>query len=435
MQEAQPVGKDMVTTAAERVARLSARSWLAILAILAFLRAPWVLLNGRFWAEEGTIHFAHAHNEGGIAGLTFIDQRAGYLNLIPNLGTWLASLVPLSIAPLVTTWLSFLVLLFVLWVVIAWPSDLLPTATSRLVAGGLLLIGPAAHPEVWLNTINSQTYCGVLGIVLLFVRLDELSERRFSVSLVALLVAALSGLYTTILTPLFLWRAYRDRTRRTLIQAGVITAATAFQGIVLLVSRTSGSLEDSKLTIPGAAELLGTFAGLHVAPMALGRSESDALAANVIEPRRAWVLAVVLVAVLVIGALAFAVRESSLALLLPLGGAFVLTEVFVQVGAWGLADARYAVVPLSILSLLLAHGIGISTSSLTRGVAIGLVAAASIGGLAEYWTEKRIALACVECPDWNHEIEAWETDPSDGLEIWPYPPWPFSPWTIDLEPD
>ena len=113
----------------------------------------------------------------------------------------------------------------------------------------------------------------------------------------------------------------------------------------------------------------------------------------------------------------------------------MLTEGFVQLGAWGIADARYAVVPLSIASLLLAHGVGVSTNALTRGVAIGLVATASIAGITEYWTEKRIALTCIECPDWQAEVNAWEADPDHDLQIWPYPPWPFTPWTIELESD
>jgi hypothetical protein len=185
----------MVTKLREQLDRVGTTGWLAVLAVLAFLRSPHVLLEGRFWAEEGSIHFAHAYAEGGIAGLTFIDQRAGYLNLIPNVGTWLATLVPLSVAPLVTTWLAFGVLLFVLWIAVAWPSDLLPTPGARLIAAGLLLFGPAAHPEVWLNTINSQTHLGIAGILLAFVRLDDLSRRRFHLSVTGLVVAALSGLY------------------------------------------------------------------------------------------------------------------------------------------------------------------------------------------------------------------------------------------------
>ena len=96
-------GDDMLTTLEAQIERLRPGGWFAVLTVVAATRAPHVLLNGRFWAEEGTIHFAHAFAEGGIGGLTFIDQRAGYLNIVPNVGTWLASLVPLSVAPLVTT--------------------------------------------------------------------------------------------------------------------------------------------------------------------------------------------------------------------------------------------------------------------------------------------------------------------------------------------
>ena len=425
----------MVTNLATQVERLGNRSWFALLVALAFLRSPHVLLEGRFWAEEGSIHFAHASNEGGLSGLTFIDQRAGYLNLVPNVGTWIASLVPLSIAPLITTWIAFGVLLYLLWITLAWPSDLLATKAARLIAAGLLLFGPAAHPEVWLNTINSQTHLGIVGIVMLFVRLDDLSSRQFGASIAGLLVATLSGLYTVVLSPLFVWRALRDRTRRTIIHAAVVAGATAFQGIVVLVSRTSGSLEESKLSIPGPAELLATLGGLHISPVFLGRNESAELAANVIDTNGAWVLAVIITGTLAVIAIGVAVRESTIAIVAPLGGAFLLTEVLVQLGAWGVADARYAVVPLSIASLLLAHGVGVSTSTLSRGIAIGLVAVASITGIAEYWTEKRIALSCIECPDWDAEVDAWEADPTHELQIWPYPPWPFSPWTIDLDQD
>ncbi|MEM7139701.1 MAG: hypothetical protein AAF548_01635 [Actinomycetota bacterium] len=417
------------------LSRLRARTWFGLFAVLAFLRSPHVLLEGRFWAEEGSVHFAHAVNEGGFAGLTFIDQRAGYLNLIPNLGTWLASLLPLSVAPLVTGWLSFTVLLLLLWVTIVWPSELLPTKAARLVAAGLLLFGPLAHPEVWLNTINSQTYLGIAAIVLLFVRLDELGPRAFRASVVGLAVAALSGLYTVVLAPLFVVRASIERSRRSIIHAATICGATAFQGIIVLVSRTSGSLEESKLTIPGLRELVATFGSLHVSPIFLGRAETEDLANNVIAGSGAWTFTVLLTVAGVIGVVAYAVRGAAPRLLLLLAGAFVLTEGLVQLGAWGIADARYAVVPLAIVSLLLAHAVGIATEPIGRTFALGLVTVALLVGASEYWTEKRIALACIECPDWQAEIDQWEADPADGLQIWPYPPWPFTPWTIQLDGD
>lgn len=425
------LGRDLTV----RVDRIGTRAWFGLFALLAFLRSPHIFLEGRFWAEEGSVHFAHAYTEGGLAGLTFVDQRAGYLNLVPNVGTWLATLVPLSAAPLVTAWLSYVLLLFMLWITLAWSSELLPSKPSQLAAAGLLLFGPAAHPEVWLNTINIQTYLGIVAIILLFVRLDDLSPAGFGVSTAVLLIAALSGLYTVVLTPLFLLRAYRARTRRSIVHAAAVCGATAFQAVVVLVSRTSGSLEESKLVLPGLRELVATVAGLHTAPVFLGRQESAALATNMLSNSGPWLWTVLLVGGLVVAIIALAVRESSVGILVLLGGAWVLTEILVQLGAWGIADGRYTVVPLAIASLLLAHGVGIAATPLGRGFALGVVAIALVAGAAEYWTDGRIALSCVDCPDWQEEIDQWESDPTDDLQIWPYPPWPYSPWYVELAGD
>ena len=247
-----------------------------------------------------------------------------------------------------------------------------------------------------------------------------------------MLVAALSGLYTVVLAPLFVLRAYTDRTRRTVNHALAVCGATTFQGIVVLVSRTSGSLEESKLTIPGLRELLATLGGLHVSPVFLGRQKAEELAANVIDTGGVWILTILLTAVAAVVIIGFAARHGSRQVLVLLGGAFVLTEILVQLGAWGVADARYALVPLAIVSLLLAYAVGISSREVGRSFALGIVTVALLVGAAEYWTEKRIALACIDCPDWQEEVDQWEADPSNDLEIWPYPPWPFSPWTVEL---
>lgn len=402
------------------------------LLVLAFLRSPHVLLTGRFWAEEGSIHYAEVHLEGGLAGLTFIDQRAGYLNLIPNIGTWLAGYLPLLRAPLVTGWLSFAVLATILWIVLAWPSDLLPQRRARITAAVLVLLGPAAHPEVWLNTINSQTSLGILGVALLFVRLDDLSERQYGVSVGALVVGALSGLYTTVLTPLFVLRALRDRTMRTIGHAVALGAVTAFQGILVLTSRTSGNLEETKLTIPSPRELITTFGGFHISPIVAGREATSELGERALAGGVAWIAVVVLVTAVIGALLLVAVRHVEPTILLTLTAAFVIVEVFVQVGAWGPADGRYAVVPLGIVSLAIAHVVGTADRRWNRPAGLVLAAAAVVVGVGEYWLDGRNALRCLDCPDWAEEVERWEDGDSTRVQIWPYPPWPFSPWHIEL---
>ena len=60
---------------------------LAALVLYAFVlvvRAPWVLVLGRFWAEEATVYLAYAWNHSFLDALT--APHFGYFNLVANVG-------------------------------------------------------------------------------------------------------------------------------------------------------------------------------------------------------------------------------------------------------------------------------------------------------------------------------------------------------------
>ena len=61
--------------------------------------------------------------------------------------------------------MSLGVVAVLVWAALSLPSELLPNAGSRIVAATLLVVGPLALPEVWLNTTNSQVYLGVLALL------------------------------------------------------------------------------------------------------------------------------------------------------------------------------------------------------------------------------------------------------------------------------
>lgn len=74
---------------------------LIIAIALIILRHFDFFINPRFWAEEGSVYFLNAYIHG-FSSLWFGHQ--GYFSIIPNISTYLATLVPLEYAPIVTTW-------------------------------------------------------------------------------------------------------------------------------------------------------------------------------------------------------------------------------------------------------------------------------------------------------------------------------------------
>ena len=86
------------STPREPIERMNRRTLLTLVllagaAAALVLRVPEVVLEPRFWAEEARVYFVYALNN--PAGSALLAPHQGYYSLVPNLATWLATLVPL----------------------------------------------------------------------------------------------------------------------------------------------------------------------------------------------------------------------------------------------------------------------------------------------------------------------------------------------------
>ena len=67
-------------------------------------------MKGRFFAEEAK-HFAYAWKNGFLSGLIYVEDLAGYLNIIANILASFASIIKIEYAPYITVYGSFLIIL------------------------------------------------------------------------------------------------------------------------------------------------------------------------------------------------------------------------------------------------------------------------------------------------------------------------------------
>jgi hypothetical protein len=408
---------------------------LAGVVVVAFSRSPYLLTHGRFWAEEGTIYVNQMLAQPGPASLAFVAERTGYTILFANIATWLAANGPLGPAPLVTVWLSLGVLVVLVAVVLRWPSDLLTTKAARLAAAALLIVGTSAIPEVWLTSINMTTAFGILAVVLLFVRVEDLSRRDAVVGAAVLALAALSGIYAAALAPLFVFVAIRARSRRRWAWAGVVSVAAVVQALLLVRSRRSGAMAQTRLTDLSLDEVVRSVGGLHLGGFALGAPAVNRLA-DAIDERSLLAAAIIGLVVLAVVVLLAAItwRAPDRRVPLLLAAAFVIIEVAVLTGslAHG-APNRYAVVPVAIVTLLLIHGATtIPDRWLARGAA-AMVALSLVAGLAGFWTAEPRIIRCLDCPEWAAQVETWQAGGSGEIRIWPYES--GAAWTVTLPDD
>ena len=356
-------------------------------------------------------------------------RPVGYIYAFVNVSTWLATYVSLERAPLVTAWLSLGVVAAVVWAALSWPSELLPNAGSRIAAATLLVVSPMAVPAVWLNTTNVQVYFAVLALLLLFVDVTAIGRAGFVVAVILLGTAGLSGVYAALLAPLFLLRAFRERSRRMMLLAIVISLCALAQVIVVTQHLGSGHLANNTGHFRGFGVTTRDVAGRQVSTFLFGNTIASWLQARSF--RRLGLLAfgffaVVVVAVLV--AILASVSRPGVAVRLVL--ALLLTEVLVLFGTHGrFAAGRYVVVPIAILVLMAVHGTN-SPNRFAAGIATAVCVVSFVAGTAAFWTREPATLRCVRCPQWQQEVRAWRAGKSDVLEIWPYDT--GIPWVMRL---
>jgi hypothetical protein len=380
----------------------------------AISRAPYLLLHGRFFAEEGSVYFAHAK----LQGAWFIGRNIGYVYAFCNASAWLAVRAPIEQAPIVTAWLSLGVVAAVAWAALSLPSDLLPTAGTRIAAATLLVVGPLAVPVVWLNTTNSQGYFGILALLFLFVDVSAIRRATLVAVAAVLGLAGLSGLYAAILAPLFVYRAVRERTRRRILLASVISLCALVQLVVVLDSNASGSLAAGRGSFPGLGELTRDVAAKHMSTFLFGQSIAGRLLshAHTFAGLLGFAFFGLFVVVVLASLLAFVPRAEVAFLLVA---AFALVEVLVLFGARQSAGGRYTAVPIAILLLIAVHATT-GRNQVAAGIAAALCLVTLVTGLSTFWTREPALLRCIKCPQWSNEVRAWQSGASDQLTIWPY---------------
>ncbi len=399
------------------------------------LRAPRVLVEGRFWAEEGTVYFAAARSDGPAS---LIRPHQGYLNLAANAAAAIAALpvFPLEAAARVTVVAALLLQLLPPLLLLTRRAAWLPGPGARLAAVALYLLARPSN-EVWLNTANSQF---VLGVAVAIVLATESTRAGRGPALALVGFAGLSGVPATLLFPLFWVDALRKRSRERLGEALLLTGCAAVQMAFVLSSFAGGArsaradldlllpvLLSKSVVLPFLSDRRGGDVALRVY-LGLARG-GDAV------PLTLAALALVIA----FGLATWRARSFEAALLAT--AALVLTVAGFS-GALGVDRAahlrfvlpgeseRYAWAP-NVLFLLSLLALGVragTTHRLVRAVAFALAAAASIHGLRSYVLSARELPLFYGGPSWPAEVRAWRADPTHRVRLWP------ANWTLDLGP-
>jgi hypothetical protein len=196
-------------------------------AVILFIRKSDALLNPQFYAEDGRIFFLQQYTKGASAILT---PYAGYLHFVPRLIAFVAdSVFPYSAIPAVYNYSSLFIALLVVSSVY---SPRLAVRHKSLLALAIVLV-PEDGGVVFLTFTNIQW---ILAILLIIVLLKEPPDRKYGSivlqyvsDLIAIIFCGLTGPFSIVLVPFFIWKLVRDRKWPQLLNIVAVVAAASVQ--------------------------------------------------------------------------------------------------------------------------------------------------------------------------------------------------------------
>ncbi len=397
---------------------------LLMFAALVIARIPAIILQGRFWAEEGQIFFANAWTMPWWKAL--FATHTGYLNLVANVSGLLARyLVPLPVAPIVTATIALVIqclpVVLILWGRAEWLQQ-----RAVAVLAVLLILAPSSSEEVWLNSINSMNHLALAAGIILAL---EASAGRLALTGAILALAGLSSPASWVLAPLFALRALVERSWPRALQAAVLSCCVLIE-LGFFFSQIDKRTIGAPLTLVGGIiffkNVMVPFLGRGVSKLLSPEFRSHFTAAG----GPLWPLFSVIV--LFSGAAAAMLRhprQSPLWFLLA-GSAIAVASYSGTLGDKvamlnTVTNDRYVFAPQVLLALAL-----LSWSTLAQGwlrrAGFALVVWMLALGLRAYLVPG--SPISTTGPNWRDEVAQWQRDPARPLNIWP------TGWTMVLPP-
>jgi hypothetical protein len=383
---------------------------IAIFAALVLLKIPGVLA-GRLWAED-CLFLQDAVRLPWWQALA--TPHTGYIDLAASAAMLIATHVTdLEHVALASVAIALFVQLCPAVLLVTSGCEWLRPRWAMLTALLLVLMPPIAE-EVWLSPVTSQYHLMVCtGLILAFtVRGGPIGVFR----LLLLAVAGLTGPGTALAAPLFVARAYLERSLPRAMQAGVLSVGVLIEIAVFLthpVGRHLGISPPFLLHVICVKHLLVPFFGPFVA---------DSL--NKMSLLEQFRLLPVISSLLALSALVWAVlttRSREVRWLCAVALTMMALSYFGAIGGQDLLKVypggRYYYAPQVLLGLTLL-GLARTGSVIWRSLATMAVTWLLFVGIREY---RVINPVMALGPSWRDQVVQWRAQPGRPIIVWPPP--------------
>lgn len=205
--------------------------------IITVSRRPDAFFNAQFWAEDAVIWYAEAYSKGWLEPI--FSSQNGYFQTVSRLVAAGSMAVDFKNAPLFFNVCgAFFQILPALILNSARGRELVPNDAARLLVTLLYLAIPYAQ-EVHVNTTNIHWHLALASLLIMSFSYSSGWPQKVFDGVVVLL-SALSGPFSILMSPLSVYNFYIRRDKRSALIMVAIVACALLQGITLAMTIDEG---------------------------------------------------------------------------------------------------------------------------------------------------------------------------------------------------
>jgi len=412
---------------------------LSFILFLIFYRSPELFLSPRLWAEEGILYFKYIYENSFLDGLFIIPSyTAGYYALSINLPILTFTyLLPLEYVPTATTYFSFSILLIPFIIILWGKSYLWDTVYKKILACLIILITPTAIvAEVWLNTINLQVYYGLISVIILLEKLEDIGRLKTWFYRLLLIVGGLTGAYTTFLFFAFVAKAWQEKSKESRLHVIILFITSSIQSATFLWIKYLDMLSAKKLDHVDWLQMpihivyhyvLLPILGQDLLEDILRQFNAFPIEHYLTDLDRASLLSLsIIVMVLIFSFLLHILwhhRKTKVAYLLVI--AFIFVAVLTTYGStFGVPKGRYTVLPSIIFLFIILNYINFTAFPKRALFFTGIIGLAFFMGIQDYKDSRHLRYH-PKALTWGEQMAIWRENPDYQFHILPYPEWTF----------
>ena len=202
----------------------------SMIVLVLFYRRPDAFYHSQFWAEEGTVFFKEAYEQG---FLSIFNTCAGYYHLLPRLLAFLSVIVslPLAYIPFLFCYTWLLVLFLIIWYL--W--NRLPFHDVEKLFLSLAIVLIPLQSEIFMNQTNIQWVMVLFPIIIFSSQEEDKNNKWFYFDCIVLVFSGFTGPNFIVLLPLFLFlllSSKNNNLRKLLYLLAIISGVLGFLALV-----------------------------------------------------------------------------------------------------------------------------------------------------------------------------------------------------------